>query len=72
LRWLVNRVCSEGDTVFDPFAGSATTGVACLQTGRKFIGCEIDERYAEIGRKRLAECQCEGSLFAPRESPGLF
>ena len=44
-----------GDTVLDPFCGSGTTGVACMQTGRKFIGCEIDEKYVEIARRRIAE-----------------
>ncbi len=47
--------CPPGGTVLDPFTGSGTTGVACVQTGRKFIGCEIDEKYVEIARRRIAE-----------------
>ena len=43
----------EGGTILDPFMGSGTTGVACMQTGRKFIGCEIDAGYVEIARKRI-------------------
>jgi site-specific DNA-methyltransferase (adenine-specific) len=39
--------------VFDPFMGSGTTGVACMQLGRRFIGCEIDPGYFEIARKRI-------------------
>ena len=42
-------------TVLDPFMGSGTTGVACMRTGRKFIGIEIDAGYCEIARKRISE-----------------
>ncbi len=47
----------EGCTVLDPFTGSGTTGVACIQTGRNFIGCEIDPGYAEIARRRCKEAE---------------
>ena len=48
-----------GETVLDPFMGSGTTGVACVQTGRKFIGIEIDPGYFEIAKKRIAEAQLQ-------------
>ncbi len=48
---------NEGDTILDPFMGSGTTGVACVQTGRNFIGIEIDEGYYNIAAKRIAEAQ---------------
>lgn len=44
-----------GDVVLDPFAGTASAGVATLKLGRRFIGVEIDSGYAEIGEKRLSE-----------------
>lgn len=47
---------NEGDTVFDPFLGSGTTGKMALQLGRKFIGCEIDEEYFAIATKRIEAC----------------
>ena len=50
---LIAASTNEGDTVLDPFTGSGTTGVACMQTGRKFIGIEIDAGYVEIARKRI-------------------
>lgn len=53
MDWLVSHACPEGGTVLDPFMGSGTTGVACMQTGRKFIGIEIDAGYMEIARKRI-------------------
>ena len=43
-----------GDLVVDPFAGTCTTGVACLQLDREFIGFEMDEKYAVIGKQRLS------------------
>ena len=45
------------ETVLDPFMGSGTTGVACVQTGRNFIGIEIDEGYFKIAEKRIADAQ---------------
>ncbi|ASY62506.1 Type II, N4M-methylcytosine DNA methyltransferase (group beta) [Sinorhizobium sojae CCBAU 05684] len=47
---------NEGDTVFDPFLGSGTTGKMALVHGRKFIGIERDPIYFEIAKKRIASC----------------
>jgi len=52
----------EGDTILDPFMGSGTTGVACVQTGRNFIGIEIDPTYFAIAEKRIAEAQLQPRL----------
>jgi len=49
----VEAFTDPGELVLDPFAGSGTTGVACLRLGRRFIGIERDERYAGIARERL-------------------
>ena len=43
----------EAATILDPYMGSGTTGVACIRTGRKFIGIELDEGYFNIARKRI-------------------
>jgi site-specific DNA-methyltransferase (adenine-specific) len=48
--------------VLDPFMGSGTTGVACVQTGRNFIGIEIDPNYYAIAEKRIAEAQLQTRL----------
>jgi site-specific DNA-methyltransferase (adenine-specific) len=48
---------NEGDTVFDPFSGSCTTGVACYLLNRKFIGAELEKEYVDLGIARLNEVQ---------------
>lgn len=50
---LINKHSNEGDTVLDCFAGSGTTGVAALKTGRHFIGCKINKEYYEKSLKRI-------------------
>jgi len=51
-----------GSTVLDPFMGSGTTGVACVQTNRKFIGIEIEPKYFDIAVKRIEEAQQQLNL----------
>jgi len=60
---LISLYTHEGDTVLDPFMGSGTTGVACVQTGRNFIGIEIDPTYFAIAEKRIAEAQKQPRLI---------
>ena len=52
-EYLVKTYSNEGDTIFDPCMGSGTTGVACLNTNRDFIGIERDENYYAIAEERL-------------------
>ncbi len=47
------KVCPAG-TILDPFAGSGTTGVAALRSGRRFVGCEREEAYYKIACERLS------------------
>jgi len=58
------RLCG-GTTILDPFAGSGTTGVACIQTGRAFIGVELEERYCAIAARRFDEAFDSQALYAP-------
>jgi len=51
--WLVERGAVVGQTVCDPFMGSGTTGVACMNLGRKFIGIEIEPKYFDIACERI-------------------
>ena len=63
MKWLVNRASMAGETVFDPFLGSGTTGVACVQMDRDFIGCEIEQKYFDIACRRIEQAQRQGDLF---------
>lgn len=66
MQWLIRLIAKQGDIVVDPFLGSGTTGVACVRTGRRFIGIEIDKSYYKIAHKRIAEAQA--TLLAPAEA----
>jgi len=48
----------------DPFMGSGTTGVACMNLGRKFIGIEISEKYFHIAVERITNAQRQERMFA--------
>ena len=50
---LIKKHSDPGHIVVDPFAGSATTAVACMNTNRKFMGCELDEEYFHKAQKRI-------------------
>ena len=62
MAWIINQRTQPGDTILDPFMGSGTTGVACVQTGRNFIGIEIDPTYYAIAERRIAEAQAQPRL----------
>lgn len=53
LEWLINTYTNEGDTVLDNCMGVGSTGIACKNTKRSFIGIELDNKYFEIARKSL-------------------
>ena len=53
MKILVENSSNENDLVLDPFMGIGSTGVACLNTNRRFIGIELDEKYFNIAKERL-------------------
>lgn len=53
MEYLIRTYSNEGETVLDNCMGSGTTGVACMNTGRRFIGIEKDEEYFVIAKKRI-------------------
>ena len=55
LELLIENSSDEGNTVLDCFMGTGSTGVACANTNRKFIGIEIDDNYFEIAQDRIVE-----------------
>lgn len=57
MEYLIRTYTNEGETVLDFTMGSGTTGVACVNTGRRFIGIERDETYFQIAKDRIAATQ---------------
>ena len=55
IELLLNQSSNENEVVFDGFMGSGSTGVACMNTNRKFIGIELDKKYFDIASKRIEE-----------------
>jgi site-specific DNA-methyltransferase (adenine-specific) len=56
---IVRAASNPGDRILDPFNGSGTTGLACAQTGRNYVGIEMDESYLDLTRRRLLAAQGE-------------
>jgi DNA modification methylase len=51
MEWCLSFL--KAQTIIDPYCGSGTTGVACIRTGRRFIGIEINEKYCAIAAARM-------------------
>jgi len=63
MEYLIRTYTNEGDKVLDNTMGSGTTGVACVNTGRKFIGIEKDEKYFNIAKQRIEAAQKSKGLL---------
>ena len=53
MKILVENSSNENDVVLDPFMGIGSTGIACKETNRQFIGIEIDKKYFDIAKERI-------------------
>jgi len=62
MKWCIQQV-GTAETILDPFMGSGTTGVACAQLGRKFIGIEIEPKYFAIACERIENAYRQQKLF---------
>lgn len=62
-------LCPKADTVLDPFMGSGTTGVACIQMGKAFTGIERERKYFDIACERISRAQAQGTLLPPEKAP---
>src|SRR6185437_6135426 len=60
----VRAHASSGQIVLDPFMGGGTTGVACMNLGRKFIGIELERKYFDIACRRIEDAQRQARLIA--------
>ena len=65
MEWCLNHI-PNAQTILDPFAGSGTTGVACVNMGRSFIGIERDPDYFEIMCRRIDEAHRQADLFVDK------
>ncbi len=67
---LITLCSNPGDTIFDPFMGSGTTGVAAMKTGRRFIGIELDPDYFQIAETRIKNAAGDFVLTQKEKSTG--
>jgi site-specific DNA-methyltransferase (adenine-specific)/modification methylase len=67
MMWCIQQSGCAG-TIIDPFMGSGTTGVACMNLGRKFIGIELEQKYFDIACERIENAQRQERLL-PHEAP---
>ncbi len=63
MRQYIRNSSQPGDIVLDPFMGSGTTGAACMELGRKFIGIEISPKFFDMARTRLERVRVQEDLF---------
>lgn len=66
MKMIIEKYTNEGNTVLDPFMGSGSTGIACVQLNRNFIGIEIDPTYFAIAQKRIHDAEQQPLLFEVR------
>ena len=62
LEYLIKTYTNENETVLDNCMGSGSTGVACINTNRNFIGYELDEHYFQIAKERLEQHECKTNI----------
>ena len=68
LEYLIKTYSNEGDLVLDNCMGSGSTGVACVNTNRNFIGMEVNDEYFEIAEQRLNEAEeMQSGISVPNE-----
>lgn len=66
LRSILTDYTAEGETILDPFMGSGSTGVACVEVGREFIGIEREHNYFVIAQQRVEKAKLQPRLLTPR------
>jgi site-specific DNA-methyltransferase (adenine-specific)/modification methylase len=64
MRWCIDQA-KGACSILDPYMGAGSTGVAAIQSGRKFTGIEINQKYFDIACKRIEQAVAQGQLFAP-------
>lgn len=64
MEWCIEQAANKPQSILDPFMGSGTTGVACMNLGRSFIGIEREVKYFDIACRRIEDAQRQGRLIA--------
>lgn len=72
MEYLIKTYTNEGDTVFDGFMGSGTTGVGCKNLNRDFIGVELNEEYFKIAERRIIEERINIKSSKLKKKKGFF
>jgi site-specific DNA-methyltransferase (adenine-specific) len=65
MKYLIQTYTNAGETVLDFTMGSGSTGVGCAETGRRFVGIELDHDYYKIAKKRIEDAYAQPTLFEP-------
>ena len=71
MQWCLGLL-PNAETILDPFMGSGTAGIACVQLGRKFIGIEIDEGYFDIACERISRAEAQPDMFVQKFEQGAL
>ena len=67
MRALLADFTDPGDLILDSHAGSGTTGAACIELGRRFVGFELDPKHHAVATKRLQETSRQEQMFKPQK-----
>jgi DNA modification methylase len=71
MKWSVQQLPPNSQTILDPFMGSGTTGVACAKLGRSFIGIELETKYFDIACRRIEKAYQQPDLFVEAPQPKI-
>jgi DNA modification methylase len=69
MKWAIEMLPSDANTIIDPFMGSGTTGVAAVKLGRKFTGIELEPKYFDIACRRISEALKQPDFFVEPPKP---
>lgn len=69
MRWCLDRLPSECSAIVDPFMGSGTTGIACVNRGKRFVGIELEPIYFDIACRRIESAMRQPDLFVEPPKP---
>ena len=68
-KWILNNYSEQGDKILDTHVGSASSLIACHETGRRYVGFEIDEEYYTKAKKRLETAESQMNIFSMGYNP---